>query len=1298
MVGNLRRTDGSVFDAGTDDLRSLTLVREDAGEARSIIRIRTTDKRRPHGEVGKITYASIPLAGSAAPGTRPAEENKDFVRISEDVGFEESDFRLRRVGGKEIWEAVKPVVVPITDDEEVEPPEVFSGTLERTAGLSDKLVLGSVNVQFLILDDDELDVEVSLDTDTARVREGSPAVFTLMRDTTVSTLDVDVMVSTQVAEIEAPEGSPGVVFEPFPVSVRFEDGEATTRLEITSPGDEDWQAHTSLTVTVVPNLYKLRQPDRSGGMVFTNLATGYKVSPTMGSAVVLVEDDDLPDTGVFIGFRDTHIHDRRGEGITPREDSGEVLVWARARTQDGRRPHQGIRTRLSTGSLGSIVMDLEEEAVAGVDYVGINVPINQANMVFSESDFRLMDGVWIGDSNVAIEILDDELAEGDERFYLALERSLGLSDLVTLVSGAVDGYVRIIDDDHAPMITEAGPFRVPAGFTGVFGVLEAEDADGDSLEWSKSGGADSPVFTLDEATGELSFNSDMYGLTDSADGDAEYQLFVKVSDRYNQASAEVMVFLEDVALVSVEADREEITEGGAAVFTLSRMGGEVGEPLTVGVSVSTRVAEADVPPGSPGVAFGGFLDEVRFGSGATTARLLISSEGDEAWQAHTSLTAVVKFGTDYVVSPGASSAAVLVRDDDVPSMVVGFSSTRMVVSEGEGSLVVELTARTAGAERPHADVEIGGIRLSAMDGTALMPADYVSDPVSASLSPSSFTRVDAGTYEAVLSYVVGIVDDEVAELEEAFALALTGEGLAPPVSVDPGSAEVVITDDDEAVVSVEADVVEVIEGSTAVFTLRRDNDERDAALTVMLGVSTGTAEVEAPPGSPAVNFPDAFPDEVRFRAGETTTRLEILTTGDESWQAHTTVRVTVLPGPGYVVSPAMGSAMARVLDDDPLPSFSFFIPAASSVLVVDESVGNLELPPVIIRTRGSDQQRRPHGGIVFIAYRSISDTAILVRDYAPVFEEVSVDLAPAHFERVELGGGDYAWQSSVTGVAVSLVDDDLAEETESFIVALTLASNQNPLPVIDEARSTFTINILDDDHSPVITRAGPFTAPAGSTEVFGVLEAEDADGGDTLEWRKSGGADSPVFTLGEETGELSFNSDTYGLGDSADGDAEYELIVVVSDGHNQASTRVVVVVMADVALVPVVSVEADAVGITEGSTAVFTLSRMGGDVDEPLTVGVSVSTQVAVVDVPPGSPGVAFGGFLDEVSFDSGATTARLLISSEADEAWQAHTSLTVTWWSPARTTSFRRARRARRCWCATTTCRRWSWAFRAPG
>ena len=374
----------------------------------------------------------------------------------------------------------------------------------------------------------------------------------------------------------------------------------------------------------------------------------------------------------------------------------------------------------------------------GVDYVGINVDVNQANMVFSESDFRLMDGVWIGDSNVAIEILDDELAEGDEIFFVTLERSLGLSTLVT--RGQVDGYVRIIDDDHAPMIGYRGPFLAPFGLTSVFAELRATDADDDEgdLRWSIAGrpGSDGGKFELSEGGG-LSF-LDPAGSEPDADGDGEYKLIVSVSDGSNATTERItVVVVMDRNVVTVEAVSAEVSEGDTGEFALRRLG-SLGEPVMVSIRVSTSVAE----PGAPGVEIESeFPESVTFAANAAEVRVPVRTTNDAVWQAHTGLTLEVvdvESSTSYAVLGSLSSATVLVRDDDVPSMSVGFSSTRMRVSEGEGPLVVEVVARTAGDERPHADVGIGSVRLSAMDGTALMPADYVSDPVSVPAVPVEF--------------------------------------------------------------------------------------------------------------------------------------------------------------------------------------------------------------------------------------------------------------------------------------------------------------------------------------------------------------------------------------------------------------------------------------------------------------------------------------------------------------------------------------------------------------------------------
>ena len=1026
---------------------SSTRMMVSEGEGPLVVELtaRTAGDERPHAGVG---IGDIRL--SAMDGTALAASDYVFDPVS--VSLSPSSFTRVDVGA---YELALRFAVEIVDDDVLELEEEFVLTLTGE-GLAPAVAIEPGSAAVVIADDDE--VVVSVEADVVEVVEGSTVVFTLRRDSNdlSEALTVMVGVSTETAEVEAPPGSPGVSFGGFPGEAIFNPGATTARLTISTTGDENWQAHTSLTVTVL-------------------LGAGYAPSETMSSAVVLVEDNDLP-KGIIASLDKGNCH-----GCNPTvprfffdEDVGVARVYVRVTTPDDRRPHIPLSevflysTQDTDDPADGILLPDGTVIRAGdrrLPRIGLATEGDDYKPVFTQAsvaveDFeRVKSGngyVWEALTLLAeITILDDKVAEDAESFIGTLERTM--SDLYrsgVLALGNKDSDPVIFDDDHAPVITEAGPFRVPAGFTGVFGVLEAEDADGDPLEWRKSGGADSPVFTLDEATGELSFSSDTYGLRDSADDDENYELSVEVSDRYNQASTRVVVVVvTDVAFVSVEADAGRITEGSTAVFTLSRMGGEVGEPLTVGVSVSTQVAEVGVPPGSPGVNFVGFSGEVIFNSGETTARLLISSEADEAWQAHTSLTAVVEFGVDYVVSPIASSATVLVRDDDVPAMTVSFSSTRMEVSEGVGTLSVEVIARTEGDERPHADVEIGGIRLSAGDGTAMAPSDYVFDPVSVSLSPSSFTRVDAGVYELALSFVVEIVDDEVAELEEEFVLALTGEELAPAVAIEPGSAAVVIADDDEAVVSIEADVVEiVIEGSTAMFTLRRDNDERDAALTVMLDVSTETAEVNAPPGSPGVNFV-GFPGEVSFDSGATTARLTILTTGDEIWQAHTSLTVTVLPGSGYAISATMSSAVVLVRDDD-VPSM--VVGFSGTGMTVEEGVGTLSVE-VIARTAGDE---RPHADVEIggIRLSAMDGTAMSPADY--VADPVSVSLSPSSFTRVDAGAYELA-----LSFVVEIVDDEIVELEEEFVLALT-GEGLAPAVVIDSGSAMV---VITDDDGPMVS-------------------------------------------------------------------------------------------------------------------------------------------------------------------------------------------------------------------------------------
>ena len=307
-----------------------------------------------------------------------------------------------------------------------------------------------------------------------------------------------------------------------------------------------------------------------------------------------------------------------------------------------------------------------------------------------------------------------------------------------------------------------------------------------------------------------------------------------VSVKVGEVTVEVTV--NEAPLVSVVADKDEVSEGMPAVFTLLRLG-DLTEELTVAVSVSTQVAEIDAPGGSPAVSLGAFRDEVTFDPGEATAPLTIGTVADDAWQAHTSLTVTVEDGVNHDVFSSMSSASMLVRDDDLPAGIVisldssaadrgGAPHARHRVRENASPLRVEVVARTADGRRPHnvvgpVDLTINetgatgsqsfpGISMGAEAGKDFIALSEslvfeASDFVPVLVRPGSLTYV-TGRWVARKFVDISIIDDMMIEGTEDFQLMMSRAAtLDGEVSLGVTDAFIWILDDDASIVSVEKD-------------------------------------------------------------------------------------------------------------------------------------------------------------------------------------------------------------------------------------------------------------------------------------------------------------------------------------------------------------------------------------------------------------------------------------------------------------------------------------------------------------
>jgi VCBS repeat-containing protein len=117
-------------------------------------------------------------------------------------------------------------------------------------------------------------------------------------------------------------------------------------------------------------------------------------------------------------------------------------------------------------------------------------------------------------------------------------------------------------DEFAPVFTSATVDAVDEDSTGSFYTATATDGDGDTLTYSIVAGGDGALFTIDSATGELSFitSPDFENPTD-ADTDNVYDLVLQVSDGTTNVTQALSVTVNNVNSAPV------ISSSGTATYT-----------------------------------------------------------------------------------------------------------------------------------------------------------------------------------------------------------------------------------------------------------------------------------------------------------------------------------------------------------------------------------------------------------------------------------------------------------------------------------------------------------------------------------------------------------------------------------------------------------------------------------------------------------------------------------------------------------------------------------------------------------
>ena len=353
----------------------------------------------------------------------------------------------------------------------------------------------------------------------------------------------------------------------------------------------------------------------------------------------------------------------------------------------------------------------------------------------------------------------------------------------------------------------------------------------------------------------------------------------------------------------------------------------------------------------------------------------------------------------YEIDPNHASVTITVRDRD-PLPVLEFPTSVEYVGEGEGNaeISVDLTSLLPVLRTVTVDYQV--IEGNYTDGTDITES-------------SGTLEFPAGTTQVIIE--TPVIQDLIAESDEQFTVVLSNPVNATLQDGQTTLSAVVIINDDEPSVSMEAAAAAVNEGSDVVFNLTRSRNTSDE-LTVLLQV------IETAPKNATSQVAATFP------AGQATTQLTV-STEDDLVSLGTYTVTALLESPNSNGQP---------------PTYSIEGPLTANVTVRDD-----DLPEVKIALISSGR-----------VYEGDPVEFLLLRQYFGPDLTVSLGYNPAAAYTTGLIPTSVTLPAGENSVKVTIrtEDDSVAEDTGELTVTVLDGVGYRP-----GYPSTYTFPIFDND-------------------------------------------------------------------------------------------------------------------------------------------------------------------------------------------------------------------------------------------
>ena len=638
-------------------------------------------------------------------------------------------------------------------------------------------------------------------------------------------------------------------------------------------------------------------------------------------------------------------------------------------------------------------------ATAGEDYTAVAL----TTLTFSPGESLTQ--------TITVTIADDDIDEDNETFTVTL--SAPVNAVFTGNVSTISATGTITDDDDPPGLSIEDE-RVEEETTNMtFTVtLSEESAKKVTVAYATADG------TGDNAATEPSDYQDTEGTLTFEPGDTEKEIAVQIwGDDIDEEEEETFtVTLSEASNATVE----DATATGTITddddprvevsFAQPNYTVEEGETVTVRVRLNKDPERTVVIPiekthqdGATSADYSGVPSSLTFNAGEMEKEIAFVATDDEIDDDDESVK--LSFGNlgnlpDRVSAPGATTTTIAIEDDDDPRVTLSFDQTSYAVNEGSAvTITVKLSAD------PERTVTIS---LTTTDQGGATSADYSGVPANLTFN--------AGETEKEIAFTA--TEDDIDDDNERVVLGFD----SPPDRVTAtATATVSITDDDERGVPVEPTTLNIPEGEDRTYAVVLTSQPTET-VTVTVNVPSGRTGDVTVTGSP-LTFTTGNYDQ------EQTVTVNAVDDNAVTPDADVTLTHSVTGG-DYAGETA-ASVIVKIINND------------SPTLVIDDVSASENAGTMTFEVKLSQAVSEE----VTVTYQTSNGTARAGDDYTAV------------------SATTLTFPSGTTSqtISVSIVNDAIDEEDETFRVRLSNASNAT----IADPEAIGTIE--DDDPEPVLT-------------------------------------------------------------------------------------------------------------------------------------------------------------------------------------------------------------------------------------